>query len=389
MTPPQPQRSGRLVVLVGLAVLLDTAFFTAIAPLLPHLEREIGLSSAAAGFLVATYPIGVIVGVLPARAAARRVGPKRTLLIGMALLFGSCVLFGIARDVVLLDLSRFVQGVSGSLTFAGGMAWVVAARRDRRGEVIGQAMAIALAGTLLGPIIGLIAHDVSQVAAFSLVAVAVAVVGGLLARETEAGRVGLRGEPFRLTPPLTAGLAVLAVVGVAFGVLGVAVPLELADLGVSSVLIGGAFLVAAALQAVASPFGGRLHDRCGPLLPLSLALLGSACATMGPVVLAGAAPLIGALLLTSLTLGGSLAPSMAVVSEHTEILRTTQTDSFLAINVIWAAGQIVGAWGTGAVLDSAGHKGPFVAISVMACLTLACVMVVDRTWGFQMPQGSS
>jgi predicted MFS family arabinose efflux permease len=55
----------RLVAFVSALVLVDTVFFTALTPLLPHYTREAGLTKAGAGVLVACYPAGTLVGSLP------------------------------------------------------------------------------------------------------------------------------------------------------------------------------------------------------------------------------------------------------------------------------------------------------------------------------------
>jgi len=45
----------RLLVLTSAVVFLDTLFFSAIAPLLPHYARDLGLTKAAAGVLAGAY----------------------------------------------------------------------------------------------------------------------------------------------------------------------------------------------------------------------------------------------------------------------------------------------------------------------------------------------
>ena len=56
----------RLFLLVSAVVLVDTMFFAAVAPLLPHFSDELGLSKTAAGVLTAAYPAGTFAGALPA-----------------------------------------------------------------------------------------------------------------------------------------------------------------------------------------------------------------------------------------------------------------------------------------------------------------------------------
>ena len=87
----------RLFLLVSAVVLVDTMFFAAVAPLLPHFSDELGLSKTAAGVLTAAYPAGTFAGSLPAGWLAARWGVKPTLLLGLALLGTTSLVFGFAE----------------------------------------------------------------------------------------------------------------------------------------------------------------------------------------------------------------------------------------------------------------------------------------------------
>ena len=76
----------RLFLLVSAVVLVDTMFFAAVAPLLPHYAHELGLSKTGAGVLTAAYPAGTFAGSLPGGWLAARWGVKPTLLTGLSLL---------------------------------------------------------------------------------------------------------------------------------------------------------------------------------------------------------------------------------------------------------------------------------------------------------------
>ena len=142
----------RLFWLVAAVVLVDTMFFAAVAPLLPHYSDELDLSKTGAGVLTAAYPAGTFVGALPAGWLAIRWGVKPTLMLGLAMLGLSSLAFAFAGHIVLLDSARFIQGVGGACMWAAGMAWLVsAAPVERRGELIGAALSAAIVGVLLGP----------------------------------------------------------------------------------------------------------------------------------------------------------------------------------------------------------------------------------------------
>ncbi len=59
-------RLKRLLLLVGAIVLVDTMFYAALTPLLPHYAEELGLSKTGAGVLAGSYAFGALVAGIPA-----------------------------------------------------------------------------------------------------------------------------------------------------------------------------------------------------------------------------------------------------------------------------------------------------------------------------------
>src|SRR5436190_10469909 len=160
----------RLVALVGAVVFLDTMFFAALAPLLPHYADKFDLSKASAGVLAGAYPAGVLVGGIPSGILASRIGVRRTLILGLLFLAGTTVTFGLAESVWLLDLARFVQGIGSACAWTAGFTWLVdTAPTDRRGQLIGTALGVAIAGALFGPVLGAVASVIGTAPAFGAV----------------------------------------------------------------------------------------------------------------------------------------------------------------------------------------------------------------------------
>src|SRR3954453_3228024 len=171
----------RLMVIASAVVFLDVVFYAAITPLLPSYVDDLGLSKTSAGVLSGAYAAGTLVASLPAGFMAARVGARRTLLAGLALLGAASLAFGFGSHIALLDGARFVQGIAGALAWAGAITWLmVTAPESRRGTVIGDVLAIAIAGSLLGPVVGAFAHAVGTKPVFSSVLV-VAMVLAILA----------------------------------------------------------------------------------------------------------------------------------------------------------------------------------------------------------------
>src|SRR5918912_4285655 len=176
----------RLLLLTGAIVLVDTLFFTALTPLLPHYVHKLELGKGGAGVLQSMYPLGALLAAVPGGIAAARFGVKRTVLIGLTLLALTTTAFGLATSEWALDLARFVQGVSSAFSWTGSLAWLVAASNPgRRGKLIGSAFGAAIGGSLFGPVLGAIAAYTGTGPALGTVA-ALAVVLAVITIRTPA-----------------------------------------------------------------------------------------------------------------------------------------------------------------------------------------------------------
>ena len=365
----------RLLFLVSAVVLVDTMFYAAIVPLLPEYRGDLGLSKSAAGGLTASYAAGTLLGALPSGWLAGRVGGKATVLTGLGLLAVSSVAFGFAKDIVLLDAARFVQGIGGACSWAGGFAWLMAAApADRRGELIGTALGAAIFGVLLGPVLGGAATQTSPEVVFSGVG-ALALALAIWALSTPGHEPQGQARWSRLLGAVRGGPLVLAVWLVALpalfsGTIGVLVPLRLDELGAEGVTVGAIFLAAAAVEAILSPLLGRLSDRRGRMLPLRVGL-GAALVAAVVLPLPGAVWLLGATVLFAVaSLGMFWAPAAALLSERSESAGLNQGFAFGLMNLAWAAGQVVGGAGGGGLADATADALPYGFLGLLCALTL-------------------
>jgi MFS family permease len=367
----------RLLVLVCAIVLVDTAFYAVVVPLLPELEDELGLSKAQAGVLTGAFAAGTLAGALPSGLLAARVGPRRVVILGLSLLAGSSLVFGLVRELVVLDLARFVQGLGSACSWAGAMAWLIgAAPPDRRGALIGTALGAAIAGSLLGPVLGALASAAGQAATFAGVAGVGVLLLGLALREpapppgTTAQGTAMVRRVLAL-PVVRAGMWMVALPALGFGVLNVLVPLRLDALGASQAAVAAAFLAAAAGEASVSPLAGRLSDRRGRLAPMRIGLTGGA--VLVALVVLPASVLAVTLLLVAATaaLGTFWAPAMALLSDAADGAGLHQGPAFALVNLAWASGATAGATGGGALADATGDLVPLLLVAALCALTLA------------------
>ena len=367
----------RLLLLVSAIVLVDTMLYAALTPLLPSYTDEFGLSKTQAGLLLALYATGVLAFAFPAGVLAARLGAKPTALAGLIVVGGASVAFAFAGDVWSLSLARFGQGIGSALSWAGGLSWLIAATpRDRRGELLGTALGAAIFGALLGPVLGGIASVVGTRPAFLAVGATAALVaaGGwrVPGAPTERFTAAALGRAFT-SPLFLAGVWLMLLPALLFGILNVLASLDLDRLGWGAVAIGALFFTSAALEAVANPFVGRLADRRGPLVPTRAALPVAAAFALA---LAWAAnPWLIAVLavLTSIASAALWAPAFLLLAEGAERVGLPQGLAFGIMNAGWATGAFVGPALGGALGEAVGDPVAY-GFGAAACgLTFAVV----------------
>ena len=368
----------RLRLLVGSIVFLDTMFFAALTPLLPHYADQFHLSKAGAGFLSAAYPLGVLAGSIPSGFAAVRLGVKPTAAGALVLMAATTILFGFADSIWLLDTARFAQGVASAFAWTAGLAWLLgAAAGVRRGELIGSTLGIAIVGALFGPVLGAVASAIGTRAAFSAVGVAaLALAGWTLAMRAPAASRGqslrLLWESLRETRML-GGFWLVLLPALLFGTLSVLAPLRLSDLGFGAVAIGSVFLVGAAFEAVLATVVGRVSDRRGLRLPVTVGLVFSAAATAVLPWPDRALLFATVVIVAAMCFGILFTPAMSLLTHTGERIGLDYALAFALVNLAWAPGQALGSAGGGALAHATSDAVPYLLLCGACLLTLVAV----------------
>ena len=369
-----------LFVVAGAVVFVDTMFYAAVAPLLPSLSRELHLSKASAGVLTAGYAIGTLVGAIPGGLLAERAGPRITLYTGLGLMGASSLAFGLIDNIVLLDAARVIQGLGGACTWAGALAWLIAeVPAQRRGSAIGGALAAGIGGALFGPVIGTLAHALGRGPVFSAVVVLAAVLIVAVASLPAPSPLPDH-RPTRLLdqlrrPVIALSMWLVALPAIASGTMNVLGPLRLSELGASAAGIGATFLIAAAVEAAMSPAVGHVSDTRGRILPLRAGLAISAVGLLLFTVPQTAVLLAVVIVFETVGLGTFWAPAMAMLSDAADSYGVSQGYAMALINLAWAAGQVTGAGGGGALAKATGDAVPFAIAAALCAATLGLMLV--------------
>ena len=372
-----------IVLLVGILFMFEASLYSAVTPVLPHYAHVLHVSKPAVGVLAGCYSAGLIPGAFLGGWLAYRVGVRRTTMYGLLVFAVAVAAFGFGTDIVSLDVLRLIQGVAVGAIWGGALTWVIAvAPRERRGQVIGAVIGSAIFGTLIGPVLGTLAVTVGTRLVFSLVG---AVALGLAAwtyqhAEPPHRELGPR-PPVReifANRRLLLGFWLIVLDAITIGALSTLLPLRLAHFGASSVLIGGAFVVASLFSwLVANPVG-RVVDRRGPELPL----------VSGEIMLAGALVLLplpqSALLLgilTAIVLGPPTTsvsiPGMAILTDAVEHAGIAVAIGSMMVNLAWALGETFGAPAAANLSQATSDAVPLLLLAALNLLTMVAVMRVQ------------
>lgn len=370
----------RLLLLVCVVVFVETTLYSALVPLLPRYTHEFGLSKSTAGLLVGAYATGALLGALPGGIAATRWGPRRALLFGLVLMGLASLGFGFAGGAWSLGTARLVQGLGGSLAWAGALTWLIAATpATRRGEMLGTAIGAAIFGALFGPVVGALAHHVGPRPVFIGLAGLAVLLGAWALRtppaEAEAAPAGTLIHALR-EPEVLGALWLMMIPALVFGIVGVLVPLSLDRAGWSAAAIAVVWIASAGIEMVIAPLIGRFSDRRGRVLPLRISLAGAVVVLVAFALSNRPAAIVPVLIASGITFGAFWAPAMALLSDGAERMGLAQGLAFGLMNAAWGGGNALGPPLGGALADLAGDALPYALAAAVCAATLLAVGVL-------------
>lgn len=377
--PLPPESSKRFLAVLGFSFAVEGALYSAVTPILPLLARRFGLSDSQTGVLLSGYSAGLIAGSLLGFVVLKRVNARTAAVAALTMLAASTALFAWSNNYDIVLTTRLVQGISGGAMWTACISWLLGVWPiERRGEALGLSVGPAVIGTVAGPAIGTVAVDLGVRLPYSVVAALCLAAATWLLRIPRPARVRLTDDRASVTTSrrriqalLGAGVATVA--GGLIGLINLAGPVVLADIGAAERTSGIAFLVAALLTVVAARPVGALVDRVGaPRTTLVGLLLTGA---LLPVFGAGFSTWLTAAALVLLLIANNL----CYISAGTMLTREGERAGWPLYFVTalaamaWGVGETSGAVLAGVGLDTVGALW---AATIGAVLTVVTAFVV-------------
>ena len=155
---------------------VDMVGLTLVLPLLPYYATEFGANALMVGVLVSSFSVAQLV-VAPAWGTlSDRYGRRPAILVGLVVSAGAYLAFGLAHSLVLLLVSRVVQGLGGG-TIGVVQAYVAdVSEPEERTKSLGWLSAVTSLGAVAGPAFGSVLDRFAGRSAPGLAAAALALV---------------------------------------------------------------------------------------------------------------------------------------------------------------------------------------------------------------------
>jgi EmrB/QacA subfamily drug resistance transporter len=149
-------RAGLLILAsVGLAQVLVTLDYFALAVAIPEMARDLDVSTTDIQWALTAYLISFAALMVAGGRIGDILGRKRTLLVGIVIFGAASLLCGLAADEYMLVACRVLQGVGAAILFPTSMAVVGTSFDDEvRPRAIGAVVLVSTMGTALGPLVG-------------------------------------------------------------------------------------------------------------------------------------------------------------------------------------------------------------------------------------------
>jgi DHA2 family methylenomycin A resistance protein-like MFS transporter len=374
--PLAPGAWTRLAACTGAAALLQIDG-TLITVALPSVARGLHVSGAFTSVVLTVYFATYALTLWPAGKLVDRVGPRRVALAGLVLFAAGAAGGAVSPNIVVLLLTRAVQGIAAGLVSPAALAGAVSGfPPERRGSALGIWGASAGMSNLVGPLLGGVLTVVFGWRAdwWALVPLAFLALWGIAAQVP--ARTGSEPPPdggsiLNRTVIGAAGVATLTF-AVMIGSFYLAEQYLQRHAGFSALGASAVLVLVALLVGAAAPVAGRLVDTHGERVP---ALLGFAGTALGLGILGIPGVTLSGLVTIIPLIPVGLGLGLLFVPASRAALNATPRSLHGRTSAVLSVGRLLGA-GAGAGLAGIALTGGAQASTVHTALLIACALCV-------------
>ena len=140
--------------IVSLGLFMSAIDATVVATALPSLSRALHAPIDWTSWSLIAYTLGLAVSMPVAGRLSDQLGRRRVFLVAAAVFTVASLLCGLAVNIAMLIVLRFVQGIGGGAFVPSASGLIVEAFGGHRTRALGMMSGIFPLGALVGPIIG-------------------------------------------------------------------------------------------------------------------------------------------------------------------------------------------------------------------------------------------
>jgi DHA2 family methylenomycin A resistance protein-like MFS transporter len=366
----------RLAACTGAAALLQIDG-TLITVALPSVAHGLHVSGASTSVVLSVYFATYALTLWPSGKLVDRLGPRRVALAGLLLFAAGAAGGAVAPDIVVLLLTRAVQGVAAGMVSPAALAGAVSGfPPERRGSALGIWGASAGASNLVGPLLGglltvAFGWRADWWALVPLAALAMAGIASQVPARTGTEPPPSGGSIINRTVLGAAGVATLTF-AVMIGSFYLAEQYLQRHAGFSALGASAVLVLVALLVGAGAPVAGRLVDTHGERLPTLLGFGGTALG-LGILAIPGVSLSAVVTILPLIPVGMGL--GLLFVPASRAALNATPRSLHGRTSALLSVGRLVGA-GAGAGLAGLALTGGAQASTVHTALLVACAVCV-------------
>ncbi|MET0190191.1 MAG: MFS transporter [Pseudonocardia sediminis] len=378
---PSPFQQPKAVWAVAFACVISFMGIGLVDPILPSLSGQLGASHAEVELLFTSYLVVTAIAMLATGWVSSRIGAKKTLIAGLALIVVFAALAGAASGIWGIVAFRAGWGLGNALFIATSLAVIVgSASGGFAGAIVLYETALGL-GIATGPLVGGLLGNVSWRGPFFGVSVLMLIA--LVATVVLLPDTPKPERKARISEPLTAlrhrALATTSVVGLLynwgfFTLLGYA-PFLMG--GLNPIALGGVFFGWGILVAIFAVFGAPwLKDRFGTPATLYGALGGIAVllAVIG-IFDTNPTVVIVAVILSGIVVGLNNTLVTTAVMSIAPVERPTAAATYGFVRFI---GGGLAPFAAGLLAAAFGATVPFVIAAVVVVAGIALLTTIHR-----------